>query len=176
MITSKKTLSEYLEADRMVNHFTVKSRFLDNKCKYLRVLRKLEYLINTKASYIKIFWYRRKLRSLSERLGISIAPNCFGKGLYIPHYGSIVVNTTARFGEYCIIQNGVNVSEDVVCGNGCFIGAGAKILIGVHLSDYTIVGANAVVTKSFDEENIVIAGIPAKKISDKGTKFGRIKI
>lgn len=113
--------------------------------------------------------------SLSERLGITIGPNCFGKGLYIPHYDSIVVNDTAVFGDNCIIKNGVNVSEGVVCG-GIYLDAGAKLLIGVHLVDIIIVGANAVVTKSFFEQNIVIAGLPAKKISDNGTKSGRIRI
>ena len=61
-------------------------------------------------------------------------------------------------------------------GGGVYLGAGAKLLIGVHLADNIIVGANAVVTKSFKENNIVIAGIPAKKISNKGTNSGRIKI
>lgn len=61
-------------------------------------------------------------------------------------------------------------------GGGIYLGAGSKLLIGVHLADNIIVGANAVVTKSFDEPNIVIAGIPAKKISDKGTGSGRVKI
>lgn len=56
---------------------------------------------------------------------------------------------------------------------GIYLGAGAKLLIGVHLADNIIVGANAVVTKSFEENNIVIVGIPAKKISNKGTKSGR---
>lgn len=45
-----------------------------------------------------------------------------------------------------------------------------KILIGVHLGNHTIVGANAVVTKSFDEENVVLAGVPARIISHKGFK------
>ena len=49
-------------------------------------------------------------------------------------------------------------------------------MIGVHLAENVIVGANAVVTKSFEEANIVIAGIPAKKISDKGMNSGRVKV
>ena len=55
-------------------------------------------------------------------------------------------------------------------GQHCSLGAGAKILIGVHLGNHTIVGANAVVTKSFDEENVVLAGVPARIISHKGFK------
>lgn len=176
MITSKKQLKEYIAADNNANKFSKISRFTNSRCKFLRTLRKLEFLINTNSSKLLIFFYRRRLSSLSERLGITIWPNCFGKGLYIPHYGSIVVNGNAKFGDYCIVQNGVNVSEGVVCGGEIYLGAGAKLLTGVHLADNTIVGANAVVTKKFEEANIVIAGIPAKKISNKGTKSGRTKI
>lgn len=176
MITQKLDLRKYIIADNKVNHFTKWSPITNTRCKYLRTLRKLEFLINTHASRLLIFIYSRRLQSLTERLGITIGPNCFGKGLYIPHYGSIVVNGTARFGDNCIVQNGVNVSESVVCGEGIYLGAGSKIMIGVHLADDIIVGANAVVTKSFNEPNIVLAGIPAKKISDKGMKSGRIKV
>lgn len=42
----------------------------------------------------------------------------------------------------------------------------AVILPGVHLGDHTIVGAGSVVTRSFPEGNIIIAGVPAKKIKD----------
>ena len=120
MITSKSDLKDYIEADKKANRFTNWSPITNTRCKFLRTLRKLEFLINTHASRLLIFIYRRRLQSLSEKLGITIGPNCFGKGLYIPHYGSIVVNGTARFGDNCIVQNGVNVSESVVCG-GVFI-------------------------------------------------------
>ena len=120
MITSKSDLKEFIEADKKANRFTNWSPITNTRCKFLRTLRKLEFLINTHASRLLIFIYRRRLQSLSERLGITIGPNCFGKGLYIPHYGSIVVNGTARFGDNCIVQNGVNVSESVVCGGYLF--------------------------------------------------------
>lgn len=120
MITSKSDLKDYIEADKKANRFTNWSPITNTRCKFLRTLRKLEFLINTHASRLLIFIYSRRLQSLSERLGITIGPNCFGKGLYIPHYGSIVVNGTARFGDNCIVQNGVNVSESVVCGGYLF--------------------------------------------------------
>ena len=59
---------------------------------------------------------------------------------------------------------------------GIYLGAGSKLLIGVNLADNIIVGANAVVTKSFNEPNIVLAGIPARKIYEKGMKSGRKKV
>ena len=54
--------------------------------------------------------------------------------------------------------------KDVKIGNNCWIGMNAMILPGVELGDNTIVGAGSVVTKSFSEGMIVIAGNPAKVI------------
>lgn len=49
-------------------------------------------------------------------------------------------------------------------GRNCWIGTNSTILPGVEIGDKTIVGANTVVTKSFPEGNVVIAGTPAKVI------------
>lgn len=54
--------------------------------------------------------------------------------------------------------------KDVIIGNKCWIGMNSMILPGVKLGDNTIVGAGSVVTKSFPEGNVVIAGNPAKVI------------
>ena len=43
-----------------------------------------------------------------------------------------------------------------------------KIYGNIRIASGIMIGANAVVNKSFDEENICIAGVPAKKISDLG--------
>lgn len=51
----------------------------------------------------------------------------------------------------------------VKIGSNCWIGDGAIILSGVTIGDGVIVGANAVVTRSFDAGSI-LAGCPAKAI------------
>lgn len=51
-------------------------------------------------------------------------------------------------------------------GKYCWIGKNANILPEVVLGDFTIVGAGAIVTKSFEEGYCVIAGNPAKKIKE----------
>lgn len=82
------------------------------------------------------------------------------KGTYIaPNVGIISVN-----------HNPYNLDDyldgkDVVIGKKCWIGMNAIILPGVKLGDNTIVGAGSVVTKSFPDGNLVIAGNPAKIIS-----------
>ena len=54
--------------------------------------------------------------------------------------------------------------KDVVIGEECWIASNAVILPGVHLGKHTIVGAGAVVTKSFPDGWCVLAGVPAKVI------------
>jgi len=53
------------------------------------------------------------------------------------------------------------VAEPIRIGKNCWIGANAVILPGVQLGDNVVVGAGAVVTKSF-LENSQIKGVPAK--------------
>ena len=57
-------------------------------------------------------------------------------------------------------------ASDVVLGEECWIGSNAVILPGVVLGKHTVVGAGAVVTKSFTEGWCVIGGVPARKIKD----------
>lgn len=54
----------------------------------------------------------------------------------------------------------------IIIGNNCFIGENSTILYGVNLADNIIVAAGAVVTKSFNESNVIIGGNPARIISN----------
>ena len=87
------------------------------------------------------------------------------------HWGTIVVNGNAKVGANCSLGNDTHIAQKTwrsdkapKIGDNVMIGAGARILGDIELADRIIVGANAVVTKSFTEPCITIAGIPAKKI------------
>ncbi len=89
----------------------------------------------------------------------------------------MVVNGGAQIGEYCRIHVGVNIGTAAGAGdlapkigNGVYIAPGAKIFGPIEIADGIAIGANAVVNKSFQAPNISIGGIPAKQISDKGSK------
>lgn len=170
MIRDKTEYLEYLLEDDRVNgtdHGVW--RYLSFTRKYLRTLRKYEYIKNChKGHSLSELIVRYRLYRLSVKTGISIPANTFGKGLKIPHHGTIVVNYSARFGDYCVIQAGVNISEKVQGGNHIYFGTGSKIMVGCHLANDIIVGANAVVTKDFLEDNICLGGVPASKISNRG--------
>jgi acetyltransferase-like isoleucine patch superfamily enzyme len=60
--------------------------------------------------------------------------------------------------------NKINMGKNVIIMDHVWIGYDTKILKGVTIGKNNIVGANSVVTKSFTDENIVIAGNPAKLV------------
>jgi serine O-acetyltransferase len=68
------------------------------------------------------------------------------------------------------MKRGDRREEAPLIGEDVYIGVGARVLGEVEIADGIVIGANAVVTTSFREPSITIAGIPARKISDKGTE------
>ena len=58
----------------------------------------------------------------------------------------------------------INPSKSICIGNHVWIGKENTILKGTAICDNSIVGAKSLVTKTFDKENIIIAGNPAKII------------
>jgi len=87
-----------------------------------------------------------------------------GRGTYIaPNVGIITANHDLNNLDAHLPGN------DVVIGISCWIGMNSILLPGVHLGPHTIVGAGSVVTKSFAEGNVIIAGNPAKIIKSLST-------
>lgn len=120
-----------------------------------------------------LLYYGYRHHVLGIRLGFDIPINVFDGGLKISHFGYIVVNSKAKIGCNCEIHQGVHIgySKGVpTIGNNVWLGPGAKLYGDIVIADNCRIGANAVVNKSFTEEGITIAGVPAKKISDQPNK------
>ena len=59
----------------------------------------------------------------------------------------------------------INYGADVLIGDHCWIGEGAKILKGVTLNRDTVVGTGAIVTQSAGP-NVLLSGVPARVIKE----------
>lgn len=64
-----------------------------------------------------------------------------------------------------VLSGTTDLFGNITIGDNCFIGAHSIIMYGVTLAPNIIVAAGSVVTKSFQESNIIVGGIPARKIS-----------
>lgn len=97
----------------------------------------------------------RGLPSILERVNLlvfklEISPSIpIGPGLYIPHPSGTVI-MAERIGANASFIHAVTVGMRTgwrfpVLGDGVFVGAGARVLGGIHLGDDCTIGANAVV-------------------------------
>ena len=180
MIQSKQDLRDYLAADKLaLGRAGARPFFTDLIWRYEILMRQCEYWQNCRKDAlgrIVGLWYRWRHFRLGVRCGYSIPLNCCGRGLSLAHLGPVVVNGGAKIGEYCRVHVCVNIgtaagkSADAPhIGDRVYIAPGAKIFGKITIADDIVIGANAVVNKSFDTPGISIAGIPARQISGKSS-------
>lgn len=133
------------------------------------LLRKTEYYINS-GKYIREMIYRVLLMRHQRKHCLHVPLNVCGKGLEISHLFPIAMNGNVTVGEYCRIMPFVKLAGDdkydfaPTIGDHVTLGMDCTILGGVYIADGITVGAGALVTKSFYEPGIHIAGVPARKI------------
>ena len=94
-------------------------------------------------------------------------PGCYFGGLGTIHFGDYVrmgPNVGILSSNHDLYNRDINIPEPVVIGDYCWIGMNSLIMPGVTLGPSTIVGGGSVVTHSFPDGYVVIAGNPAKII------------
>lgn len=181
MINCKADLKEYLAADKFALGRTgARPFFTDLIWRYQILMRKCEYWQNCRKDILGRavgLFYRFCHHRLGVRCGYFIPLNCCGKGLSLAHIGPVVVNGAAKIGEYCRIHVCVNIGTQAGksahapnIGKRVYIAPGAKIFGQINIADDIVIGANAVVNKSFNQPGVSIAGVPAKVISQKSSK------
>ena len=181
MIQSKADLKRYLEQDRIALYKNRKKPRIagDEIWQYEILLRKTEYYLNChKTAFgkaIAIFLHYRLRKKGRKLCGFHIPPNAFEEGLSIAHWGPIVVHPTAHIGKNCRIHQCVTIgatngeTQAARIGDNVFIGPCTSIIGDITIGSDIAIGANTVVTKSFEDGGITIAGTPAKIISDNNS-------
>jgi acetyltransferase-like isoleucine patch superfamily enzyme len=144
-------------------------QFLKAKVMYLLSGRNMSYIINSlKKNGVKIGddcnIYSDLITSESYLITIKNNVTISNDVQFITHDNSICK----------VIPEYTDVFGEIVIGNNCFIGARTIILPGVTLADNIIVGSGSVVTKSFHEEGVIVAGNPAKIIGNIKTYTTKI--
>lgn len=126
-----------------------------------------------RGAYWPVNWTSRVIGAEYIYVGIGSAPG-YGQGcyivasenspIYIGNYTLIAPNVIMPGRNHNIYNYRIHDNGGIKIGNYCWIGANSVILPNVELGDHTIVGAGSVVTKSFKDGYVIIAGNPAKPI------------
>lgn len=136
------------------------------------LLRKTEYYLNT-GRRIRGTFYHAWLMRFQNKYCVKIPLNTCDKGLEITHVYPLGMNGNATVGKNCRIMPYAKLGGDDVLnkaptlGDNVTLGLDCTVVGDVYLADGITVGAGAVVTKSFYEPGIHIAGVPARKIGGK---------
>lgn len=110
--------------------------------------------------------------------GIEIHPGAkIGKGVFIDHGMGVVIGETAIVGDYTLIYQGVTLGgtgkesgkRHPTLGNNVILGAGAKVLGNIQISDRVRIGAGSIVLRDVPPDSTVV-GIPGRIISHQKTK------
>ena len=116
-----------------------------------------------------MFW-RMILRHHQIKYGFQIYPETqIGDGLYLGHWGALVINPKAKIGRNCNIAQGVTIGQQnrgrnegfPEIGNEVWIGPNAVIVGGIRIGNNVLIAPNSYV--NFDvPDNCVVMGNPAQ--------------
>lgn len=154
----------------------------------------ITFLGNGRCQYTNIYIYGNNNKLIIKdnflmkngQIQIEDDSNCVEIGKNVKFCGKInigcIESTNIGIGDNCLFSSDINISTgdshsilnkngqrinkslDVSIGEHVWIGHHSIINKGATISDNSIVGSGAIVTKKFDENNVILAGVPAKVI------------
>ena len=115
-------------------------------------------------------------RIVSLITGIEISPKAeIGAGLRIVHFGQVFISAGTTIGQRCLLLNNVTIgtarfddNSGPQIGDDVRVGVGARILGRITIGDRCEVGANALVTRSFPADSVIL-GAPGTSIGLRQT-------
>lgn len=145
---------------------------------YTRIMRLTNYY---KSNGNKLFFlvYRFKLYRLSQKYGYSIPyTTSIGKGLFLGHLGSIVINAGVQMGDNINIAQGVTIGYSnagqhrgcPIIGDNVWIGTNSVIVGGIKIGNDVMIAPNTFVNFDVPDHSLVIAEKATIKERDNATK------
>jgi len=125
--------------------------------------------------FIPLYFWQKFIEIIT---GISLPPSAtVGHSFYIGHHGGIILNSETVIGNNCNISQGVTIGVSgleekrgvPIIGNNVYIGANSVVAGKIKIGDNVLIGACSLVVKDA-EDNSVLLGVPAVKISEKSSK------
>jgi serine O-acetyltransferase len=145
--------------------------------RYIYILRKLTNCKKYSPKWI-LFAFLKKHYTFKYGFQIPTTTK-IGKGLYIGHFGSIIINEDVVIGNNCNLSPNVTIGEtnrgilkgSPTIGNEVWIGSGAVIVGKITIGANVLIAPNSFVNSDVPNDSIVI-GNPSKVISNKDATVG----
>lgn len=157
----------YRESGKWLSTFGIWKKCINPNLHYLYLFRKAQK--HRKKPISGVFW-KFLLRHYQIKYGFQIYPETqIGEGLYLGHWGTLVINPKAKIGKNCNIAQGVTIGQQnrgknegyPVIGDEVWIGPNAVIVGSVSIGNNVLIAPNAYV--NFDvPENSMVMGNPGK--------------
>ena len=121
---------------------------------------------------LKGICYRLLLRRYTYKYGFQIpVATRIGKGLYLGHFGTVVINSKATIGQFCNIGHGVTIGQEnrgirkgsPTIRDQVWIGSNAVIVGKIEIGSNVLITPTTFVNFDVPENSIVI-GNPARII------------
>lgn len=172
MIEADKRFNETFRfgGNKMPSHFKRQPEW-----RFIVAYRKFQANVNN----ILGVYYRWKLIRIEQQTGIHIEANPnIGRGLIIGHYGRIIINGKAQFGEQIYITHGVTIGQNSTgkrkgvpkIGNRVRIGANACIVGNVRIGNDVMIAPNAFVNIDVPDHSVVVGNPCVIHHKDEATK------
>lgn len=174
---TKKELVKFIEADKKRYNASSKDLNRIQGFKFMKALRKTRYYKEQK-NIIMFSFYKTMLDHYEKKYGfqISYATN-IGRGFYIGHFGTIIINWKTKIGNNCNISPGVTIGQTnrgtkkgtPVIGNEVWIGTNAVIVGNITIGDDVLIAPNSYVNFDVPSHSIVLGNPAVIHSRDKAT-------
>ncbi|CAA7194386.1 serine acetyltransferase [Chryseobacterium nematophagum] len=156
----------YRESGKWLSTVEIWRKCFNPNLHFVYILRKAQK--HNKKNMLGFFW-KLVLRRYQIKYGFQIYPETtIGEGLYLGHWGCLVINPKAKIGKNCNIAQGVTIGQQnrgkktgsPIINDEVWIGANAVIVGNVTIGKNVLIAPNSYV--NFDvPENSIVTGNPA---------------
>ena len=167
----------FRESGKWLSTFGILSKCINPNLHFMYIFRKAQKFRQT--PLLGFFW-KMTLRHYQIKYGFQIYPETeIGEGLYLGHWGSLVINPKTKIGKNCNIAQGVTIGQQnrgknegyPIINDEVWIGANAVVVGKINIGKNVLIAPNAYV--NFDvPENSIVTGNPGKIIPNKQATIG----
>lgn len=128
---------------------------------------------------LRLFYYLL-YRHYSIKYGFQIHYETqIGQGLYLGHFGMVVVNKRAIIGSNCNLSHGITIGQVnrgklkgcPIIGNNVWIGTGCVIVGNIKIGDNVLIAPNTYVNMEIPSNSIVRGNPPQIIYNENATDF-----